>query len=167
MRHSNTRSNTFCAKSQNFWQACVARAEDWITWALLRRLHGQVQVGLASKSEGRILQCLPRGALPLFDLRLLTLKQSRDRVHSSALCHQECAGFGPTLKKKKKKKKYCAANSFIYIRYNGSIISYNITSPNPSAVLHYLKHTQYKWHYCKPTRSLTCCAKAFLSVISG
>lgn len=50
---------------------------------------------------------------------------------------------------------------------NGSIISHNLTPPNPSAVLHYLKHTQYKWHYCKPTRSLACCAKAFPSVISG
>lgn len=67
MRFSITRWNTFCAKSQIFWQLCTARALDWIT-CVLRRLHGQVQVGLASKTEGRILQCLPRGALPVFDL---------------------------------------------------------------------------------------------------
>lgn len=56
-----------CQK-QIFWLV-MARVMDWIT-CLLRRLHGQVQVGLASKTEWRILQCLLLGALPLFDLPL-------------------------------------------------------------------------------------------------
>lgn len=56
-------SSFFKCRKQIFWLVCAARVMGWIT-CVLRRLHGQVQVGLAGKTEWRILQCLLLGGAP-------------------------------------------------------------------------------------------------------
>lgn len=130
---------------------------DWIT-CTLRRLHGQVQVGLASKTEGRITV----SAAGVLSSLISPCKTEADlSLQSSFLffCHQECAGF--QLKLSYSDRLWCLVCSILNLWNNPQ----SAKSPNPllSSAIY---NTQYKWHYCKPARSF-CCANPSRSVISG